>query len=134
MGKEIKNIWINPDWKTMGDSMCFDSGTTFLEATISTDKGDIDVAIKAQGHVKVYYKDELYKHANQMPQELIEKFKDGSVLYDDDCYITENNWWETLWGFNGHSDGEVFEIIPCDFEDEQDIREWLLEFADYVAD
>ena len=133
MEKEIKNIWVNPDWKTMGDSMCFDSGTNFLSATVSTENGDVDILIQARGSVKVYYKDEMFKCASQMPQELIDKFKDDSAWDDDDCEIIDSNWWELFWDYNGNTDcfenAEVFNANPMDFKNEQEIKEWLLEFA-----
>ena len=133
MEKEIKNIWINPDWKTMGDSMCFDSGTNFLSATVSSESGDVDILIQARGSVKVYYKDEMFKCASQMPQELIDKFKDDSAWDDDDCEIIDSNWWELFWDYSGNTDcfenAEVFNANPMDFKNEQEIKEWLLEFA-----
>ena len=133
MKSEIKNLWINPDWKTMGDSMCFDSGTNFLSATVSSESGDVDILIQARGSVKVYYKDEMFKCASQMPQELIDKFKDDSAWDDDDCDIIDSNWWELFWDYSGNTDcfenAEVFNANPMDFKNEQEIKEWLLEFA-----
>ena len=134
--KEIVNLCINPEWETMGDSMCYDSGTYFLIAKIKTDTCDINVCIRAQGHVKVYYKDNMYKHANQMPQELIDMFRDGTAWTE--CDVVENNWWEIMWDTNQETNwyerGDVFELLPYDFKNEQEIREWLLQFADYVTE
>ena len=132
MKSEIKNLWINPDWKTMGDSMCFDSGTNFLSATVSTEKGNVDILIQARGGVRVCYKGVMFKCASQMPQELIDKFKDGSAWDDDDCDIIDNNWWELFWACDStdcFDDSEVFDMDIMDFDNECEIKEWILEFA-----
>lgn len=130
----IQELVLHPEWQTMGDSMCYDSGTEVLNAKLQVKEYSIDVRIVAQGHVRVYYKDNVYKCASQFPQELLELFKNGSAATE--CDLIENNWWEVLYeindGYVKQSDGIVLGFDPKDFECEEDIREYLNDLGDYL--
>ena len=90
------------DLTNINDSMELDSGQTVAQLRIKAvsdssnhDDTDILITLEVQGHVKVFYKDDMYKCASQMPDELIKIFHDG---YEDPeaigLNVCENNWFE----------------------------------------
>lgn len=93
------------------DSMCYDSGTQIC--SYGTEDNYVNVVIR--GYVNVDYKDDRYWHASEMPDELIQMFRDGEAYNwenkENPVFINENNWYEIEWIKNGdciHAD--VFEI------------------------
>lgn len=111
----------------LGDSMCYDSGYQALYAQVFDGSDEYHVYIMAQGNVKVMWRGDMYKCASQMPEELHDKFVDGTA-YDELDDLIENNWWELLVYKNGvFYDGEVLGFEPKDFKDEQAIEDYILE-------
>ena len=115
----------------MGDSMCYDSGTTVLSAKIETTLSKTyEVYIEAQGHVKVFWHGDMYKSACQMPEELIYKFENGTIDEDDDYDCVENNWWEVVVYRDGkYLDwcGGLMDCNPNDFLNDDDVKEYLID-------
>ena len=131
----IKNLTIQyPAGKefffSLGDSMLYDSGFAPMWADAEDDKGNkFQMRIAAQGCVKVYWRDNCYKCSTQMPQELLDLIAAGKQSEDPTYDCIENNWWELLIDKNGKfQDGIVLGFEPKDFTDEEDLKEYLLEF------
>jgi hypothetical protein len=123
-----------PNFFNIGDSMCFDSGTTIMSANICIEnKADVQIDLRACGHVKVDFCDDVYKCASNFPTELMELFESGLVDTDERVYIHENNWWEVFIDVYPHgendcnSDSVLFEGVPSDFENEEQVKEYIVE-------
>jgi hypothetical protein len=123
-----------PNFFNIGDSMCFDSGTTIMSADICIENiADVQIDLRACGHVKVDFCDDVYKCASNFPTELMELFESGLVDTDERVYIHENNWWETFIDVYPHgendckSDTVIFEGVPSDFENEEQVKEYIVE-------
>jgi hypothetical protein len=123
-----------PNFFSIGDSMCFDSGTTIMSANICIEnKADVQIDLRACGHVKVDFCDDVYKCASNFPTELMELFESGLVDTDERVYIHENNWWEVFIDVYPHgendcnSDSVLFEGVPSDFENEEQVKEYIVE-------
>ena len=123
-----------PNFFAIGDSMCFDSGTTIMSADICIEnKADVQIDLRACGHVKVDFCDDVYKCASNFPTELMELFESGLVDTDDRVCIHENNWWEIFIDVYPHgendcnSDSVLFEGVPSDFENEEQVKEYIVE-------
>jgi hypothetical protein len=123
-----------PNFFSIGDSMCFDSGTTIMSANICIEnKADVQIDLRACGHVKVDFCDDVYKCASNFPTELMELFESGLVDTDERVYIHENNWWEIFIDVYPHgendcnSDSVLFEGVPSDFENEEQVKEYIVE-------
>ena len=130
---KIKNLFINDKYNSDFDSMCYDSGTIMAECDID----DYKISIEVRGEVNVEYKGETYRHASDMPKELLEGFRDESYSQDtflglvDDLHIYQNNWHEV---FIYNNKGEFLDSFTDDFIPEKDevyeYLEWVLE--DYL--
>jgi hypothetical protein len=136
-----------PNFFNIGDSMCFDSGTTIMSADICIENiADVQIDLRACGHVKVDFCDDVYKCASNFPTELMELFESGLVDTDERVYIHENNWWEVFIDVYPHedwwktfidvyphgeddcnSDSVLFEGVPSDFENEEQVKEYIVE-------
>ena len=123
-----------PNFFNIGDSMCFDSGTTIMSADICIEnKADVQIDLRACGRVKVDFCDDVYKCASNFPTELMELFESGLVDTDDRVCIHENNWWEIFIDVYPHgendcnSDSVIFEGVPSDFESEEQVKEYIVE-------
>lgn len=130
-----------PNFFSIGDSMCFDSGTTIMSANICIEnKADVQIDLRACGHVKVDFCDDIYrctynvyKCASNFPEELMELFEKGLADTDDRVCIHENNWWEVFIDVYPHgendcnSDSVLFEGVPSDFENEEQVKEYIVE-------
>lgn len=82
----------NIDLTDINDSMELDSG----QEVARYDKDDFCVTIEVKGSVRVIYKDEVYKTASKMPDELLKLFHDGKADDNPGVYIDMNNWFESL--------------------------------------
>lgn len=71
--------------------------------------------------------------ASNFPTELMELFESGLVDTDERVYIHENNWWEVFIDVYPHgendckSDSVIFEGVPSDFENEEQVKEYIVE-------
>ena len=82
------------DLTKINDSMELDSGQEIAELKIHRDS-DITITLVVHGNVTVIYKDKVYNHASEMPEELISLFhNEGYSPNHDDLSINENNWFE----------------------------------------
>lgn len=118
----------------LGGSMCFDSGFTALSAEVFDGSDKYEVYIRAAGHVKVFWRDNVYKCASQMPEELLELFRDEGIntALNNEVDIVENNWWETYVYKNGYfQDGVLFEGCPSDLKNEEEIEQYILDTLEY---
>ena len=88
---------IYKDLSECQDSMLFDS----YERIAKYGNDSNYVALDVYGDVKVFYKDEMYKRASEMPQELLDKFKNTNYMNDSDIYIGNNNWFDYIYVLNG---------------------------------
>lgn len=122
---EVKNLFINDKYNSKLDSMCYDSGTIMAECDID----DYKISIEVRGEVNVEYKGETYRHASDMPKELLEGFRDESYSQDtflglvNDLYIYQNNWYEV---FICNDKGEFLDSFTDDFIPEKDeVNEYM---------
>ena len=122
---EVKNLFINDKYNSKLDSMCYDSGTIMAECDID----DYKISIEVRGEVNVEYKGETYRHASDMPKELLEGFRDVSYSQDaflglvNDLYIYQNNWYEV---FICNDKGEFLDSFTDDFIPEKDeVNEYM---------
>ena len=87
------------------------------------DIDDYKISIEVRGEVNVEYKGETYRHASDMPKELLEGFRDVSYSQDaflglvNDLYIYQNNWYEI---FICNNRGEFLNSFTDDFIPEKD--------------
>lgn len=123
-----------PFFFNIGDSMCFDSGTTIMSADICIENiAYVQIDLRACGHVKVDFCDDVYKCASNFPTELMELFESGLVDTDERVYIHENNWWEIFIDVYPHGENDcysysvIFEGVPSDFENEEQVKEYIVE-------
>lgn len=86
------------------DSMLFDSHESI--ATYGTD--DNYISLDVYGEVNVYYKDELYYRASEMPDELLEHFRNGTADCNEEIYIQNNNWFAYVHVVNNITDYNDF--------------------------
>lgn len=124
--------------KEFGDSMLYDSGISIACVTLEKDGYEGTFDLTTQGSVKVFVGDNCYKHASQMPEEVLQQFRDGTFYSNDDNYTDENNWWEVVYEIkepNGitYSDGFVLECDPKDYDSKNDFLNDIIEyFEDHV--
>ena len=137
MNNNIKNIEVNLDnnFFNLRDSMCYDSGINVLHAEVLMDDGrKYEVDIETQGHVKVFWHGDMYKHACQMPQELIDAYYNGTIDLDDDYEVVENNWWEiSVYRDGKYLDGcsGLLDCNPADFKDLDEVKSTIIEYISY---
>lgn len=132
---EVKNIFINEKYNSKLDSMCYDSGIILA----SCDIDDFKISIEVRGEVNVDYKSETYRHASDMPKELLNGFMDDSYSQDiflslvDDIYIYQNNWYEV---FIYDNEGMFLNSFVKDFIPEKEnigeyMKDVLKDFLDW---
>ena len=88
---------IYKDLSECQDSMLFDC----YERIATYGNESNYVALDVYGDVKVFYKDEMYERASEMPDELLDKFKKANYMNDDDFYVANNNWFAYVHVLNG---------------------------------
>ena len=132
---EVIRLELAKGFYKMTDSMCFDSGLVALKAELIDGDNQYNISVIAEGDVRVFYKDNCYRCASQMPDELLDKFESGAINDDPDYYCDMNNWWEVEVYKNGdYIDwaGGFMDFCPADFTDEEDIKQWLIATAEEV--
>ena len=72
------------------------------------------MSLEVRGYVTVDQGDYRYRHASEMPADLVAAFADGTAYEDDNISIIENNWFEMMFtelcsGECGYCDGIVVE-------------------------
>lgn len=89
------DIMRKEDRREITDSLLLDSGTNVAEGKT---KDGYEFVIQTQGHVRVLWKGEIFKHATDFPDDLTEALK-NHTFYDlgyPDTEVQENNWYELL--------------------------------------
>ena len=82
------------DLSNINDSMELDSGLEIARL----DKGKYAVTLEVCGSVRVLYKDNIYRNASNMPEELIQMFHNWRPEYEEIVDCGMNNWFELfLW-------------------------------------
>ena len=129
--KTKKNIRIFVPLSKLKNSMLLDSG----QEVIALKYKGYDISVRVCGDVRVTYKDNLYKASSQMPEELLEKFRDSSAYEDPDVTIIDNNWFEAFIDKDGTWTG--WSTVVDDFENEskEAIASSLMDMVDeYIKD
>lgn len=128
--KTKKNIRIFVPLADLKDSMLLDSG----QKVITISHRGYDVTVRVVGEVRVDYKGDRYAAANQMPDELLEKFRDGSAYEDPDVTIIDNNWFEAFIDKNGEWTGRST-VVDLESDTEEGITSGLMDMVDeYIQD
>ena len=83
---------IYKDLSECQDSMLFDS----YERIAKYGNESNYVALDVYGDVRVFYKDEMYRRASEMPQELLDEFKNGTYMNNPDIEVCNNNWFDYI--------------------------------------
>ena len=126
----------NIDLKDINSSMEMDSGQTIA----TYEKGDYLAELRVVGDVRVLYKDEIYKHASDFPEELLKLFHEGKAYeaeVNGELEIGANNWFETFlykkgkdgqWVWTGWSD-----VTDDEGSTRKEIRDGLKEYiSEYI--
>ncbi len=108
------------------DSMLLDSG----QKVITISHRGYDVTVRVVGEVRVDYKGSGYAAACQMPEELLEKFRDGSAYSDPDVNIIDNNWFEAFIDKDGAWTGSSSVIDDFEDKSEEEIAKRLMDMVD----
>lgn len=74
------------------DSMQLDSNQTIAHLKID----GYDITLEVKGHVRVVYKDQVYKHASDFPNELLQLFAEQKAGDCPDLFVDDNNWFEVF--------------------------------------
>lgn len=97
------------------------------------------VTLEVCGHVRVYYKDDVYKAASQMPDELLQLFHEGKADAAHGVEVDENNWFEMFVWYR-KEDGRLVwsgysDVVDWDSESEEELRGSLKDALDeYISD
>lgn len=118
------------DLSNINDSMELDSGQEIARL----EKGEYVVTLEVHGSVRVLYKDNIYKCASQMPEELIQMFHNWKPEYEDIVDCGMNNWFEMFLWEKGE-DGElkwlgVSDVCDAEKSDAATLRKDLEEYLD----
>lgn len=89
----MKEFELTVDLTNINDSMELDSCIEVARLT----KGPYRILLEVYGEVEVYYKDEAFYSASDMPDELLKLFHDGSAYNHPDVSIVESNWFEVFY-------------------------------------
>ena len=54
------------------------------------------VTVEVRGEVRVVYKKQTYKSVSQMPEELIQMFRNGKAFNSKKVFVDMNNWFEVF--------------------------------------
>ena len=115
------------DLSNVNDSMELNSSTTIARLTGKRlDGTSFGAYLQVQGHVTVIYKDKLYSHASEMPEELLKLFHDGGYSpSDENLTVNENNWFELFIEENGQT---VFsDVVDAEGLDETEVFTYLVD-------
>lgn len=98
------------------------------------EKGKYVVTLEVRGTVRVCYKDNIYRCASNMPEELIQMFHDWKPEYEEIVSCDMNNWFEVfLW--EKDKDGKlhwlgISDVCDVENEDEEALRTSLEDYLD----
>ena len=123
------------DLSNINDSMELDSGSVIAELK----KDNYMLELRVCGEVKVYFDDDIFKCASQMPDELLQLFHEGKAYEDERVSVIENNWFEVflyewedgVWIWSGQSDVWDCEGMSADElkgEMESMLDEWVKDY------
>lgn len=81
----------------VSDSMQLDSGSEVCSLTAESDGRVYGIDVITHGEVRVRYKGDIYRHASQMPEDLL-GYLGGKrdTVKDSDVDVIENNWFEQV--------------------------------------
>lgn len=81
----------------VSDSMQLDSGQEVCSIAAICQGHTYGISIIVHGQVRVNYKGDTFRHASQMPRELLDYFGGNrDSVRDNDVDIVENNWFEMV--------------------------------------
>lgn len=82
----------NIDLTDINSSMELESGQEIARLR----RGDRVVTVEVRGEVRVVYKKQTYKSVSQMPEELIQMFRNGKAFNSKKVFVDMNNWFEVF--------------------------------------
>jgi hypothetical protein len=87
-------FWLMPKAERKGvtDSLLLESGREVISARI----GGFDFGVRTQGYVTIVWKDVVYNHREDFPNELVEAIRSGNIDSHPDACVNENNWYEMM--------------------------------------
>lgn len=96
----INKITVDKDeiMKAKIDSLLCNSNTTLCNISYSIDdsKEVYNISLKVVGDVNIHYKNDIYRYADDYPDELIEIIKRGVIDSTPEVELWENNWIEVI--------------------------------------
>lgn len=142
----VKSFDCDQDLSKYTDSMLFESGQTIAELICEDRNGrQIAVTLEVRGYVTVEYDGDVYHSVCDFPEQLIEIIKnhpgewdiyspsgEGNDDEESNIFISENNWFEMMCCYNGHTEGYVLEqdLSKMDVES---VKAALMEIATYCS-
>ena len=80
------------DLANINSSMELESGQEIARLR----RGDRVVTVEVRGDVRVVYKNQTYKSVSQMPEDLVEMFRNGKAFNSKKVFVDMNNWFEVF--------------------------------------
>lgn len=131
---EISERYV-PEWVLdIRDSMQLDSGIEVACLKARRDGHDYVLSVVVEGEVRVNYDGSTYRHANQMPRELLEYFGGAKeAVGNHEVDVRDNNWFEeVIWVDGVEFSSEVSDIDFSSYATVEDIISALLEQLDTI--
>ena len=113
--------------EVLPDSMTLDSGTEICRLT--DEEGNI-VTLEVRGYVSVRYGEETYRHASDMPEELLEKFRTGEAYEDFSVVIHEGNWYEIFFTPVDYRYSEAYDVCEWEGTPAEDLEKMCTEYLE----
>lgn len=125
-------IYLNCDKEffSMGSSMLYDSGIKPVTSYVRIDGSVYNIDISVVGKVEVIYNGVTYSYASDMPDELLDKFRNGDI---NGATLKKVNHWSTLVYKNGKYEGDfILDYMPNHWHGEEDLKEYLVSIAEDI--
>lgn len=125
---KFKEFWMLPEEERKGitDSLLLESG---IEVASGRTK-DFSFSVVTQGHVRLVWKDEVYKYRGDFPDDLVEAIRNHTAENNPDYCVDENNWYELIiWDEKNGKDLLYSDLFDIDLSTitEDELKELVME-------
>jgi hypothetical protein len=125
-------IYLNCDKEffNMGNSMLYDSGIKPVTFCIRIGDNVFNIDIAVVGKVDVKYNGVTYSYASDMPDKLLDKFRNGDL---GGVTLDKVNHWSILVYKNGKYECDLLlGFMPNHWTGEEDLKEYLISIAENI--